>query len=280
MPSLEIACFGARSALIAAAHNADRIELCAEDSQAAGGTTPSMETFDQVIADQTATTSTSTTPTNNNTSDGKSAKTINIRIMIRPRGGDFVYTESEFQTMLESIETFKRRFDALQTERTEGISIHGGFVFGILTPQGTEIDVPRCAWLVQAAAPYPCTFHRAFDHLLARRSVEDDAQAIDDVAKTGFAGILTSGTLDGGAMEGRGRIAGLMKAAAASAAARGRKRMEIVVGGGVRAANARLLLDATGAEWLHSSAIVDDKSGVADPGEIVALKKTMDASAA
>lgn len=273
MPYLEIACFGARSAIIAADNNADRIELCAEDSQAAGGTTPSITTFDQVIAHLTTTTS------NNTSSDGKSSRTINIRIMIRPRGGDFVYTDPEFQTMLDSIETFKSRFDALRTHPIlEGITVHGGFVFGILTPDGAEIDVPRCTQLVEAAAPYPCTFHRAFDQLLSLRPIKNDARAIDDVATAGFVGILTSGTIGGGgAMEGRGRIAGLVKATVAgdgsAPSVRGRKRIEIIVGGGVRSANARLLLDATGAKWLHSSAIVDGKSGVADPDEIGALKK-------
>lgn len=72
-----------------------------------------------------------------------------MNVMIRPRGGDFCYSDLEFETMLKDVEIFKAR----------GAN---AIVFGILTPEG-EIDARRSAEIIRAARPLPVTFHRAFD---------------------------------------------------------------------------------------------------------------------
>lgn len=84
--------------------------------------------------------------------------------MVRPRGGDFVYTEEEFRQMKESITTFKSPAD--------------GFVFGILTPDKI-VDIARTTELVHLAEPLPCTFHKAFDE------TPKQLEALEDVISTG-----------------------------------------------------------------------------------------------
>lgn len=219
MPSLEIACFNAESALIAQSHGAHRIELCAE--QSLGGTSPSLSTFQAV----------------------KTSVSIAVNVMIRPRGGDFVYTSSEFEIMKAEIEEFKR-------------AAAGGFVFGILTQDG-KVDGERCRDLVERAEGKPCTFHRAFD-LIAEEGVQE---AIEKLVEVGFKAVLTSGG-KGDAMEGKEVLKRLVEIA--------RGRVEIIVGGGVRSGDLRVLRDVTGAQWYHSSAVLGG-GDVADKGEVERL---------
>jgi copper homeostasis protein len=121
---LEIACFRPESAFIAEQAGADRVELC--DDQAAGGVTPAREGLDRV----------------------RHLLTIDLFVMIRPRGGDFVYTEDEFAQM-------KRDVAYCKSIGCEGV------VFGILMPRTNCVDRTRCAELVSLAYPMQCTFHRA-----------------------------------------------------------------------------------------------------------------------
>ena len=125
--SLEIACFNKESALIAAAHGADRIEFA--DDYASGGITPSFEDFREIRAQIK----------------------LPIYILIRCRPGDFNYSDAEMEEMVKSINLF----------RQAGAD---GFVFGCLNNENC-IDIESTGKLFKAASPLPCTFHRAFDRL-------------------------------------------------------------------------------------------------------------------
>ena len=215
---LEIACFDAQSATTAFHAGADRIELChGKDS---GGTTPSISSLRQVKQHVT---------------------TIPVYVMIRPRGGDFVYSHTEFEQMNSEIDTFRDRVD--------------GFVFGILTGEG-RVDVQRTAELVRRAQGLPCTFHRAFDE------VKDLGTALEDVVETGCEAILSSGGKRD-AQAGATVLAGLVHQA--------RGRIQILPGGGVRATNIRELREVTGADVFHSSGMLAGRTE-ADAEEIAAMK--------
>lgn len=98
---------------------------------------------------------------------------IPIFVMIRPRGGDFVYTSEELEVMRQDIKILK----SLGAD---------GFVFGVLNPSG-QVDMDACKMLVNEAGDLPCTFHRAFDIAV------DKGQALEDIINCGFKRILTSG---------------------------------------------------------------------------------------
>jgi copper homeostasis protein len=144
--------------------------------------------------------------------------------MIRPRGGDFLYSDDEFETMLRDIEH----------ARKGGAT---GVVFGILTAEG-RVDVERTRCLVEAAQGMETTFHRAVD------MCEDYEQAVEDIIATGCKRILTSGGYDKA-------IDGIENIRRAVEIAQG--RIEIMAGSGVVAANAAQLA-AVGVDALHFSA--------------------------
>jgi len=217
MAFLEIACFNAKSAIIANEAGADRIEFC--DGPEVGGTTPNFETL-RSIRDQIA---------------------IPVFVMIRPRGGDFVYTDTEVQQMKTSIEQFK--------------DIADGFVFGVLGANA-KVYIQRTKELVSVAHPLPCTFHRAFDQTI------DPYDALEDVLQFGMIAILTSGG-EPSAMDGCETLAKLVQTA--------QGRIAIMPGGGVRSANIEGLRRLTQASFYHSSALVDN-GGVASSTEILRLK--------
>lgn len=202
MRKLEIAAFNLESVLVAQQNGASRVELCKEMDL--GGTTPD--------ADAVAL--------------AKEQFFVELYIMVRPRGGDFVYNENEFAQMLQSILAFK-------TLRVDG------FVFGILNADNT-IDVERNKALIAAAAPLPCTFHRAFDACI------DWRKALEDAIDCGFTTILTSGNADS-AQRGLDRLGSLTSLAG--------ERICIMPGGGVRASNLRQIIDATQARFYHSAAV-------------------------
>ncbi|KAF1916377.1 copper homeostasis protein CutC [Ampelomyces quisqualis] len=127
---LEIACFTPSSALKAATHGADRIELCAHYSL--GGLTPPIQDLLSMR--------------------NQLPPHIPINIMIRPRAGNFFYSTAEFESMRHSIALFA--------------PLASGFVFGILDGHG-RVDVARNSELVDIAAPLACTFHRAIDEIPA-----------------------------------------------------------------------------------------------------------------
>ena len=221
MKKIEIACFNLESALIAQKAGADRVELCAD--MLVGGTTPIIETIQQA----------------------RKHLTIDLYVMIRPRGGNFVCSEAEFEQMKLEIETIKKL----------GVN---GFVFGILNKDKT-INIEQNKVLVELANPFPCTFHRAFDEVL------DYQQALEDVISCGFSTILTSGTFPN-VMEGKEVLKQLVIQA--------NNRIEIMPGGGLRSTNILELNEMVNANWYHSSAITDG-SGIASLEEIVQLKKKL-----
>lgn len=218
MEKLEIACFNAQSAVIAQQSGADRIELC--DKIKEGGTTPDFE-----ITRQT-----------------RERLTIPLYVMIRPRGGNFVYSEEEIQQMKSEIQHFK----------TIGVD---GFVFGILNDDKT-INVPQNSELVEFAKPFPCTFHRAFDE------VQNVFESLEAVIQCGFSTLLTSGTMPN-VIEGISVLQQLVVKA--------KNRITIMPGGGLRSGNIKIIQQQTNAGFYHSSAITDGSEN-ANSDEVKALK--------
>ena len=150
---------------------------------------------------------------------------IDLFVMIRPRGGDFLYSDLEFEVIKEEI-VHARRFGA------------NGIVLGLLDGQG-RVDVARTRTLVELATPLPVTFHRAID------MTPDLIAALDDVIATGAVRILTSGGAPS-IQQGMDEIARMVKAA--------RGRIAIMPGGGVNPENIAAIAAATGAGEFHSSA--------------------------
>jgi copper homeostasis protein len=200
---LEIACFNAESAIIAEQGGADRIEFCA--NMQVGGTTPSINDFIEL----------------------KSKITIPIFVMIRPRGGDFVYTDSEFDEVKKSLVHFKE-------------AGADGFVFGILK-SNQELDVMRNKQLIDLVNALPCTFHKAFDELV------EPFIALQQLIELGFENILTSGQKST-ALLGIPVLKDLVT--------QSQNTINIMVGGSVRSNNILELLNEVNASWYHSSAII------------------------
>jgi copper homeostasis protein len=215
---LEVACFNLESVAVAAQSNADRVEFCAEFNL--GGTTPSYT----------------------DTQKARRLFSRELLVMIRPRGGDFNYSEMEFEAMKLSILELK---DA-------GID---GFVFGILT-QSNQIDFQRNSELVALASPLPCSFHRAIDH------TDDYLKAIKTCIEMGFKTILTSGNAS--------KIQLGMDAVQEAVVQFG-NQIQMMPGGGLRSTNALKIKEITQASYYHTSGIVDD-SEIANLIEINALK--------
>jgi copper homeostasis protein len=158
--------------------------------------------------------------------------------MIRPRGGDFLYSDAEFEQMKHDLHTI--RSASAPPGRLSG------FVFGILDARG-QVDVLRNSELVASARPLSCTFHRAFDE------TKDLDQALEDVIACGFKTILTSGGA-GDAVAGAEVLGRLVE--------RAKGRIIVMPGGGVRSSNIGLLKEKTRANWFHSSAVVGDEISV------------------
>lgn len=223
MNQLEIACFNLDAAVIAQENGADRVELC--DEMEVGGTTPNFETSKQVRA----------------------VLTIDLNVMIRPRGGNFVYSDAEFEQMKTEILQFKKI----------GVT---GFVFGILNENKT-INTAQNTELVHLAQPFSCTFHRAFD------AVSDAFQSLEEIIKCGFQTILTSGQKSN-VVDGVNRLAEVVSKA--------NNRIIIMPGGGLRSTNLDFIQEKTKATFYHSSAITDD-SETANAAEIKKLKSILNA---
>lgn len=221
MKQLEIACFNLESALIAAQGGADRIEFCAD--YASGGLTPELEDFKQL----------------------KAATAIPIYVMIRPRGGDFVYADNEITRMKESIRDFK-------------LAGADGLVFGLLNEDHTLAAANR--ELLELAGSTPCTFHRAFD------LNPDLAQALEQLIGWGFQTVLTSGGA-ASAFAGADMLKKLLEQA--------RGRIQILPGGGIRSGNIAELVGMIPADFFHSSGIID--GDLANAEEISKLKAAISA---
>ncbi|EME45625.1 hypothetical protein DOTSEDRAFT_71355 [Dothistroma septosporum NZE10] len=222
MPKLEVCCFNPESARIAANAGAHRIELC--NNREAGGVTPPTDWLTQIKLEHSG------TP---------------VFVMIRPRDGDFVYTEDEFDIMRSSITSLKEHAD--------------GFVFGVLNPDRT-IDIARTTELVCLAEPLPCTFHKAFDE------TPGQFKALEDIISTGCLSILTSG----GAKTASQGISALRMLAE-----KVKGRVEIIVAGGVRLDNLAHIRDMSRARWFHSSAL-DADCGVPNAANIKQMLEMLD----
>ncbi|WP_295334553.1 copper homeostasis protein CutC [Flavobacterium sp.] len=218
---LEIACFNLESAQIAQENGADRVELCAGIE--VGGTTPNFEIVKQA----------------------REKLSIDLYVMIRPRGGDFVYTDVEFKQMQADITALKQ-FNV------------NGFVFGILK-ENKKINLEQNKVLVELAKPFPCTFHRAFDE------VESAFEALEDIIACGFETVLTSGQKPN-VSEGMHRLAELISKAD--------NRIVIMPGGGLRSSNIKMIQQNTQAVFYHSSAITE-VSETANAIEIRTLKSNL-----
>jgi copper homeostasis protein len=194
------------SALAAERDGADRIELCANLS--VGGTTPSAGSIAAVVGEIE----------------------LPVFVMIRSRGGGFIYTDEDIDAMTRDIEV----------ARNAGVA---GIVTGVLTPS-SRIDVERTRALAEAAAGLPVTFHRAFD------SAANLPQALEQLIDVGVSRVLTSGGAPT-ALEGAAVIASLVDLA--------RERIAIIAGGGIRSHNVREVIARTGVREVHSR-LVDEMS--------------------
>lgn len=197
---VEIIAFTIESCQLIEQAGAHRIELCANPAD--GGTTPSYG-FIQAAREKVS---------------------IPLFPIIRPRGGDFLYSNDEFRIMQTDVKMCRQL----------GCD---GVVLGLLQKDG-RIDVDRTAELVALAAPMEVTFHRAFDHCAF------PFEALEQIIAIGCRRILTSGQKPL-ATEGAERIAELVKVAAG--------RITIMPGSGVRPANIRELAQKTGAQEFHAS---------------------------
>ena len=216
---MEVCAFSLESCIAAELGGAKRIELCA--SLYEGGTTPSAGLI-QLAKQRTS---------------------IEIHAMIRPRGGDFCYSEDEILVMQEDIRMAK----SLGCE---------GVVLGILQKDG-KVNIDQTKALVELAKPMKTTFHRAID------MTPDYLEALESIIEAGCNRILTSGQKNT-AMEGIEAIKSLVKQAD--------DRIEIMAGSGVNADNALTLLH-TGVDALHltgksvrDSEMVYRKEGIAMGG--------------
>lgn len=233
---IEIATTDLTTTKSAVAGGADRIELCSALSE--GGITPSYGLIRQC------------------------RETFNIPLfpIIRPRAGDFLYTDEEFGLMMKDVQLCKET-------GCEGV------VTGLLNNDGT-IDVKRTAKLVELAHPMEVSFHRAFDRC------KDPFTALEQLIKIGCRRILTSGQKPT-APEGTELIAELIKQAG--------ERIIIMPGSGVRKQNIKMLAEKTGAVEFHSSiksqrhsemqfihpAFNETNNPAIDPAEVQALRDAL-----
>jgi copper homeostasis protein len=205
----EVVVYNMESALKAQEGGADRIELC--DNPGEGGTTPSFGVIENV----------------------RQNVSMDVYVMIRPRGGDFFYSNYEFHAM-------KR--DIYQCQR---LSVDG-IVFGILNADGT-IDKKRCKELIDKAKPLKVTCHRAFD------MTRDPFEALEDCIEVGFDRILTSGQKLT-AIEGVDLISELIK--------RAKGRIAIMPGSGLNENTVEEIIKKSGAREIHFSATSFRESGM------------------
>jgi copper homeostasis protein len=198
---LEICVDTVESAITAQEAGADRVELC--DNLLEGGTTPGPGTI----------------------ASARNNLTIAINVIIRPRGGDFLYTDLEYDIMRRDIEYCGE------------IGVDG-IVLGILRSNG-EVDIERTARLIELAQPMSATFHRAFD------MCPDPIKGLEDVIDTRASRLLTSGQKDKAA-DGILLISELVKRAG--------NRIIIMPGSGINNSNISIIARESGAGEFHTTA--------------------------
>lgn len=206
---LEVSVEGVDGLLVAQRNRADRVELCA--SVLEGGITPSIGMVRVALRQAT----------------------VPVFVIVRPRGGDFLYSEAEFAAMCEDVE-------ALQQLGVAGI------VSGCLTAHG-EVDAVRTAELLRLAKPMSFTFHRAFD------MVREPLEALEILIKLGVDRVLTSGQ-SAHALEGLANLTLLGKAAGG--------RIIVMPCGGLRAVNIAQVYRETGLHEMHFAAHKSEASGM------------------
>lgn len=199
---LEVIAYNIDCCILIEKAGAARIELCSNPAE--GGTTPSAGLVRRA----------------------RTLVTTELYPMIRPRGGDFVYSDLEFEVM---------KADLIYC-REVGCD---GIVTGILTTEG-KVDVERMKILAELASPLGITFNRAFDRC------RDPFEALEDIIECGCERILTSGQAQTAA-EGSGLIKQLIDRAG--------DRIIIMPGAGIRSNNIEQLISSTGAAEYHTSAI-------------------------
>jgi copper homeostasis protein len=192
-------CAGVNAARAAGAH---RVELCANLLE--GGTTPSLGTIRRA----------------------RLVPNIRLHVIIRPRGGDFLYDDEEVAVMLDDVL-------AAKAEGADGV------VIGLLQSDG-RIDVARSRQLIDAARPLAVTFHRAFD--MAR----DPFEALETLIDLGVDRVLTSGQ-ESSALEGLPLIAELQRRAGG--------RIVVMPGGGITPRNVARIVREGGVEEIHFAAL-------------------------
>ena len=195
---IEICLESVQSVLAAQKGGADRVEFCSDLFE--GGLTPTLGAFRMA----------------------RKYATIPMNVMIRPRGGDFCYTDLEFETMLEDARIFKE----------EGAN---GIVFGILTPDG-HIDKERSQILIDRVRPLEVTFHRAFDMTI------NGFEALEDLIRLGVDRVLSSG-LEATVPEGADTLSELVKQAD--------NRIIVMPGCGITERNFKKLQKQIGASEYH-----------------------------
>lgn len=200
-PVLEVAANSLSSALAAQQGGAARIELCA--ALEIGGITPSAGVIAQV----------------------RKHLSIPLHVLVRPRAGDFVYSQDEHATMLADIAH-------CASASCDGV------VVGALDENG-DVDIERCRELVSAAATLDLTFHRAID------VCRDPARALEDIIALGFHRVLSSGGA-ASAVAGAAKLRQMIEQADG--------RIVVMPGAGIDAGNIVELMHATGAREFHASA--------------------------
>ncbi len=216
-------CAGDLASVEAAARGgADRVELCSALEE--GGITPSIGFISEAAA--------ILRPAG-----------VKLHVLIRPRGGDFLYSQAEFRSMLADIRHIASNHLA------------DGVVIGALNPDGS-VNMEQCRAMVEAAGDLSVTFHRAFDR------VADPVDALEKIISLGCNRLLTSGT-EASARLGAEKLRSIVEQAG--------DRLSVIAAGGVNPANAAEILEISGANEIHASARAAIESGMTYHGSNVAM---------
>jgi copper homeostasis protein len=224
MPLVEICVDNVSGVRAAAEAGAARVEFCAALIE--GGLTPSVGQIRRAVE--------------------IAGGALGVHVIIRPRGGDFLYDEDEVAAMASDI-------DAVKAEGADGI------VIGLLRADGT-IDADRTGRLIERARPLPVTFHRAFD--VSR----DPLAGLDILMELGVDRLLTSGQ-EPSVLQGAPLIRNLIERAAG--------RLVVMPGGDITSRNAARVLAETGAVELHFAAFEAGTSAMAWRNEAVYMGGTL-----